>query len=1031
MHSADEPVAGDAGSGARLRLLRAVTHGLLGVGTVGDMAAFVVRELGTDPGIVSARVYLRDGESLRSIAWTDRPTGSGPFELVPVDADLPAAEVARSGVAVHGEELSKLYDGHPELAARMPFPGEQTYHVVPLRIQDVVGGLLVLTFRSDDVVDASRQEFATTLGDSLAQALGRALAADRVEAQRQGTLAFLSAQTAALADVVAGRSLVPVLEEFLGWIEDASGGEVAASVMLADEAGALLRHGAAAGLPADYNAAVDGLEIGPSAGSCGTAAYRRERVVVDDIETDPLWADYRELARRAGVRACWSTPLLGSDDELLGTLAFYHRTPRRPEPQQLEAMDAIADVVRLVIDHSRRLGGVGSLEDEAAQQLRLELAVSAGGVGTFDWDLVDGAVRYDDQLLGIFGLEPGTGRRTIDDFFGSVHPGDLDRVRAQLDRAISEGTPYEAEYRIALPGGGYRWVAARGRAVTDRRGTPVRLVGAAQDTTARMEAEARVARVMDSLSTAFFFLDRDWCFSFLNGEAERVLGRSRDELLGAEIWEEFPAALGSEFEHHYRHAAESGEPVAFDAHYPAPLDAWFEVRSWPNPDGLAVYFIDVTDRHHAQEVAQRAIGRAGLLARVSEELAGTLEPDESMRRLAGVLIPAIADWCAITLVDDDRHAGTRRGLGRALGWHSDPGLCEVADEYARTRLEQMTDRAVVVKAIETGEVQVANSTGHDEVSRMFQPGSHQLELLETAGIHSFVVLPLSGQEQPVGMLSVVNGPERGEFSEQDIDLLREIAARAGQVLDRARLYRQQRDVAETLQRSLLRPPQSRDDVEISVAYVPAAEVAQVGGDWYDAFNQPDGSTTLIIGDVMGHDLLAAAAMSEARTLIRTLAAQNQGDPARTLDDAERVMRLLDLDTLATLLVARIERRTGAPDGLELSYSIAGHPPPLVLHRDGSVEVLDQGPVDALLGIGQQGRHQRTRSLEAGATLVLYTDGLVERRDQAVDDGIALLREALTGLAGREPDEVRDAILARMLPERAEDDVALLVVRVSP
>jgi serine phosphatase RsbU (regulator of sigma subunit) len=96
-----------------------------------------------------------------------------------------------------------------------------------------------------------------------------------------------------------------------------------------------------------------------------------------------------------------------------------------------------------------------------------------------------------------------------------------------------------------------------------------------------------------------------------------------------------------------------------------------------------------------------------------------------------------------------------------------------------------------------------------------------------------------------------------------------------------------------------------------------------------------------------------------------------------------------------------------------------------------VEVLDEGPVDALLGIDQQGRRQRTRSLEAGAILVLYTDGLVERRDQAVDDGIALLCDTLEGLVGREPDEVRDAILARMLPERAEDDVALLVVRVSP
>lgn len=142
-----------------------------------------------------------------------------------------------------------------------------------------------------------------------------------------------------------------------------------------------------------------------------------------------------------------------------------------------------------------------SLEDQAARQLRLEVAVSAGGVGTFDWDLVGGELRYDDQLLAIFGLVPREEPRTIEDFFGSVHPGDLDRVRRQLDRAIADGVPYQAEYRIELPDGAHRWVAARGRAVADRTGTPVRLVGAAQDTTVRMDAEARVARVTSSATT--------------------------------------------------------------------------------------------------------------------------------------------------------------------------------------------------------------------------------------------------------------------------------------------------------------------------------------------------------------------------------------------------------------------------------------------------------------------------------------------------------------------------------------------------
>ncbi|MGN6610626.1 MAG: SpoIIE family protein phosphatase, partial [Angustibacter sp.] len=591
---------------------------------------------------------------------------------------------------------------------------------------------------------------------------------------------------------------------------------------------------------------------------------------------------------------------------------------------------------------------------------------------------------------------------------------------------VSEGGDFEAEYRV-LVREGQRWVAARGRAVTDETGTPVRVIGAAQDTTSRKDAESRVARVMDSMSTAFFFLDPAWRFTFVNAEAERVLGRPRDELLERSIWDEFPAAVGSEFETHYRHAADSGEPVAFDAFYPEPLEAWYEVRAWPSPDGLAVYFIDVTDRRAAEQNAQRAISRAGLIARVSEDLAGTLDARESMRRLAQVVVPGLADWCVVTLIDDDRHAGTRRGLGEAVGWHADPARRELVDRYAASRLDQMTDHSLVVRAVETSAVQVLNGNALDELSTMFEADAEPLRLLTELDAHSVVVLPLSGQEQSVGMLSVVNTPARGEFSDEDVELLREMAARAGIVLDRARLYRQQRAVAETLQRSLLRPPQARPDVALSVAYVPAAEVAQVGGDWYDAFNQPDGSTTVVIGDVMGHDLLAAAAMGEMRTLVRALAARHGGHPARTLTDVETVMQQLGEETLATVFVGRV---APSADGsaLELQYCLAGHPPPLLVHPDGTVETLDDsGSADPLLGIGHIGRRQYTVPLEDGALLVLYTDGLVERRDQPVDEGIEMLRQALGELVGNDPETVRDKLLARMLPARAEDDVALLVL----
>ena len=269
----------------------------------------------------------------------------------------------------------------------------------------------------------------------------------------------------------------------------------------------------------------------------------------------------------------------------------------------------------------------------------------------------------------------------------------------------------------------------------------------------------------------------------------------------------------------------------------------------------------------------------------------------------------------------------------------------------------MTDHGLIVRAVETAEPQVLNGDAMQMVRGMFPADSEPLRVLEELDTYAVAVLPLIGQEHPVGMLSVVNSRARGPFSEGDLDLLRDAAARAGLVLDRARLYRQQRDVAETLQRSLLHPPPDNERVTIAVAYVPAAEVAQVGGDWYDAFNQPDGAITLIIGDVMGHDLLAAAAMGETRMLMRTLSVQHVGAPARTLEAAEKVMHQLQSDIIATVLVGRLEP---IDDGrITFSFSNAGHPPPILLHPDGRVDVLEADPVDPLIGVSQRSRSECT------------------------------------------------------------------------
>lgn len=173
------------------------------------------------------------------------------------------------------------------------------------------------------------------------------------EAVSDRHMALIGAENEILAHVAAEGSLSDTLERLTRSVEDYSGGKMLASVLLMDADGRHLRHGAAPSLPADYNRGIDGVEIGPSVGSCGTAAFRKEPVYVTDIERDPLWADYRELALSHGLKACWSTPILSKTSAVLGTLALYHREPRAPGPEEKEVVDLMVRIAAIAIEHEQ------------------------------------------------------------------------------------------------------------------------------------------------------------------------------------------------------------------------------------------------------------------------------------------------------------------------------------------------------------------------------------------------------------------------------------------------------------------------------------------------------------------------------------------------------------------------------------------------------------------------------------------------------------------------------------------------------
>jgi hypothetical protein len=230
-----------------------------------------------------------------------------------------------------------------------------------------------------------------------------------------------------------------------------------------------------------------------------------------------------------------------------------------------------------------------------------------------------------------------------------------------------------------------------------------------------------------------------------------------------------------------------------------------------------------------------------------------------------------------------------------------------------------------------------------------------------------------------------------------------------------------------------RTAQRSDAIHLATRHVCALQSARVGGDWCDVFVQGEGHT-LVIGDVAGHDATAARAMMRLRRLFRRVAADTApgAGPAELLTAVDKAMTTQGVAVLTTGIVARLSRLPDA-DAWLLRWSNAGHPPPLLVHGDGLVSSLVTPP-DRPLGIGADCPRSETEVvLQPGTTLLLFTDGLVERRGQIIDDGIRSLSTTLAALrpsALRDPESLCGELFARLLPDRPEDDVGLLVAHLT-
>ena len=419
------------------------------------------------------------------------------------------------------------------------------------------------------------------------------------------------------------------------------------------------------------------------------------------------------------------------------------------------------------------------------------------------------------------------------------------------------------------------------------------------------------------------------------------------------------------------------------------------------------------EAEQARNESERAGARLLLLLQSTTALSRELDPEAGLAELADLLVPDLADWCAVDLVVDG-HQIRRIVATSRVGCVTEP-------------LRQVAETPPLVRRV-LGE-RTARLLGHvDEQQLTHDPSAPTSPGGDEHVTHcSAMVVPLAVRREVLGVLTLVRLAPRDEFTDEDLRFAQDLARRVSFTVDNARLYERQRRVAEQLQRSLLPDLPNVPRLDLAARYLVSSAESEVGGDWYDVVPLPDGSTGIAVGDVMGHDLSAAATMGQLRSMLRSYAFR-EDHPGTVLASVDELMAGLGMEQLATAFYGRLENDG---DGFVLRYASAGHLPMLVMDPDGVVELSTQAQ-SVLLGTAYDGdRPEATLRLSPGTTLVLFTDGLIERRGADIDRGLGLLQRAVAELGPDEKlDELCDGIVARIAHGNLADDAALLAVRVS-
>jgi len=651
---------------------------------------------------------------------------------------------------------------------------------------------------------------------------------------------------------------------------------------------------------------------------------------------------------------------------------------------------------------------------------RLRQALKKVSVGSWDWDIQGGELLWDEAALELYGTRPEDYTARVENWMACVHPDDLAPTLDAVDRAIREHGVFEAEYRVRRLDGTYGWTQARGRATYDEHGEPLRMIGVGWESNESRTARDSLSRALRHMSDGFLAVDDEWRITFANLEAERTLGLSEEELFARLLWELPTVRNVPGLEDRCRKAAAEETPVGFDAQLEG-TGRRHHLRLVPGPDGVTLYLTDVTEkRQHEEERRASELAVARRAARIGELTAALAKATTSQDVVAAVARRVLPPFAATGLLVQAIEGDRLHTVG-ADGYPEE--FLSVVDGRARTPGEPSWD------VIASGVPLFLSSVG-EYAARYPELAARPARARKQA----WAFLPLTASGHTFGVCVVAfDHPRR--LTDEERTLLATICALVAQALERARLYDAEHDRSRELQRSLL--PRALPELPACTAaarYLPAGQGMDVGGDWYDIIPLSGGQVALVVGDVMGHGLPEAATMGRLRTALHTLA-DLELPPDEIMSHLNELVAGMGEESYVTCLYALYDSTTQI-----CSIAGAGHPPPAVVHPDGTVHFPELS-ADPPLGAAEPPFETVELKVPEGSLLVLYTDGLVESSKREMDEGMSDLARLLSAAhwsgAGAEAGSERlelerlcDTLTAGLLPaeQPTADDAALLVVR---